>query len=74
MPSLLLYLLVTQTSSDSMWEGLHNGDSSQWWDHRGRGCTWRLAATIFPSHSPLPSPSVTLGLSLRALLQETPRR
>lgn len=38
----------SQTNSDSMWVGLRNGDSSQWWDHRGRECTWRLAATIFP--------------------------
>lgn len=47
----------SQINSDSMWEGLHNGDSSQWWDYRGRGCTWRLAAT-FPQPLPL-----TLGLT-----------
>lgn len=44
------------------------------------GAIWRPAATVFPSHSPLlsqgypVSPLLTLGLSLRPLLQETSRK
>lgn len=49
-------LLIMQINPDSVWEGTAQRRLGRW-DHRA---TWKLAATVFPSHSPLPSLPTTL--------------